>query len=41
VFTSPGPDGYQSCAVFTTGQSVPVVVDGQQIGEIAVNDVLP
>ena len=41
VYSSPGPGGYQSCAVFRSGQIIPVVVDGQQIGEIAVDDVLP
>ncbi len=41
VYTSPGPGGYQSCEVFRSGQTVPIVVDGQQIGEIAVNDLLP
>jgi Uma2 family endonuclease len=41
VFTSPGPGGYSPCAVFAPGQAVPVVIGGQQIGAIAVDDVLP
>jgi Uma2 family endonuclease len=41
VYTGPGPGGYQSCAVFSPGQAVPVVIDGQPMGEIAVDDVLP
>jgi Uma2 family endonuclease len=41
VYTDPGPGGYRSCTVFPPGQAVPVVIDGQQIGEIAVDDVLP
>jgi Uma2 family endonuclease len=41
VYTDPGPEGYRSRAVFAEGQSVPVVIDGQQIGEIAVADILP
>ncbi len=41
VYTGPGLGGYQSCAVFLSGQAVPVVIGGQQMGEIAVDDVLP
>ncbi len=41
VYTDPGPGGYTSCAVFAPGQSVTIVIGGQQVGEIAVNDVLP
>jgi Uma2 family endonuclease len=41
VYTDPGAGGYQSRAVFSPGQSVPVVIDGQQMGEIAVDNVLP
>jgi Uma2 family endonuclease len=28
VYTDPGPAGYDSCQFFTTGQEVPVVIDG-------------
>lgn len=41
VYTDPGPGGYRSCEVFPEGQSVPVVVDGQWLGRIAVADILP
>jgi hypothetical protein len=41
VSTGPGPAGYASCDVFRPGQAVPVVIDGRQVGQIAVDDVLP
>ena len=41
VYTGPGPGGYASRAVFTPGQAVPVVIGGQQLGAIAVDDILP
>jgi Putative restriction endonuclease len=41
VYTDPGPAGYESCQFFTTGQEVPVVIDGVLAGRIAVADILP
>jgi Uma2 family endonuclease len=41
VYTDPGPEGYRSCAVFTEMESVPVVIDGQPLGRVAVVDLLP
>ena len=41
VYADPGPGGYGSRAVYTEGQSVPVVIDGQPLGQIAVADILP
>jgi Uma2 family endonuclease len=41
VYTDPGPGGYGSRAVYAEGQSVPVVIDGQPLGQIAVADILP
>jgi Uma2 family endonuclease len=41
VYTDPAPAGYLSTAVFPEGQCVPVVIDGQQLGLIAVSDILP
>ena len=41
VYTSPGPQGYGSCVIFTEGQSIPVVIDGQPCGHLAVADILP
>ena len=41
VFTGPHPAGYASFAVFVPGQAIPVEIGGQQIGAIAVEDILP
>jgi Uma2 family endonuclease len=41
VYTDPGAAGYASRKDFLPGQYVPVVIDGQQTGQIAVDDVLP
>jgi Uma2 family endonuclease len=41
VHTIPGPGGYQSRIEFKPGQSVPFVIDGQHLGQIAVDDILP
>ena len=41
VYTDPGPLGYRSTESFAEGQSVPVVIDGQAVGRIAVSDILP
>ena len=41
VYTDPGPAGYASRKDFVSGQRVPVVIDGQQSGQIAVDDILP
>ncbi|MHB1562307.1 MAG: Uma2 family endonuclease, partial [Isosphaeraceae bacterium] len=41
VYTEPGPGGYRTSRVFAEGQSVPVVIDGQPLGAIAVADILP
>jgi Uma2 family endonuclease len=41
VYTGPAPTGYASTEVFREGQSVPVIVDGQEFGRIAVKDILP
>jgi Uma2 family endonuclease len=41
VYTDPGPTGYASRTDFRSGQHVPVVIGGQQRGQIAVDDVLP
>jgi len=40
-FTDPGPDGYGTSEVYPEGQSVPVVIGGLSLGEIAVNEILP
>ncbi len=41
VFADPGPDGYGTSTINREGQSVPVVIGGLLLGEIAVNDILP
>jgi Uma2 family endonuclease len=41
VYTGPGPAGYQSRQDLKPGQDVPVVVDGAEVGRIAVADLLP
>jgi Uma2 family endonuclease len=41
VYSSPSPAGYQSIQVFKPGQDVPVVIDGKEVGRIAVADTLP
>jgi Uma2 family endonuclease len=45
VYRNPtGPSdrpGYQDCRLFGPGERVPVVLDGREIGEVAVDDFLP
>ena len=41
IFTDPGPAGYASRTDFPSGQQVPVVIDGRQGSQIAVDDILP
>ena len=41
VYTGPGPQGYGPPETFEEGQSVPVVIDGRELGRIAVEDILP
>jgi Uma2 family endonuclease len=41
VYTDPGPAGYAKRTDFRPGQRVPVVIGGQAVGQIAVDDILP
>lgn len=41
VYTGPSSDSYSSCEIFKPGQSVPVVIDGVEVGRIAVAEILP
>ena len=41
VYSDPGPDGYRAHEVLAPGHVLHVVVDGVEIGEIAVADILP
>jgi Uma2 family endonuclease len=41
VYTDPGPTGYASRLDLASGKQVPVVLDGRQIGQITVDDILP
>jgi Uma2 family endonuclease len=41
VHTGPGPDRYATCVIHKPGESIPVVIDGVEVGRIAVDDILP
>lgn len=41
VYSDPDREGYGSRQTYREGQSVPVVIDGQPLGQIAVDDILP
>ena len=41
VYSDPGPGGYCSRVDFKEGQAVPVLIGGRQVGQVAVDDVLP
>ena len=41
VYTGPGQGGYQSRKDFKPGQQVPVMIAGQRLPPIAVDDLLP
>ncbi len=41
VYSGPSPDGYRSRDVYTPGQDVPIVIDGNLLGQVAVVELLP
>ncbi len=41
VHSDPGPSGYRRGETFTAADSVPVVIDGQEVARFAVADILP
>jgi Uma2 family endonuclease len=41
VYTSPEPAAYRSRVDYKPGQFVPVIIDGNEVGQIAVDDILP
>ena len=41
VYSDPGPSGYRSHEVLAPGHVLSVVIDGVEIGEIPVADILP
>jgi Uma2 family endonuclease len=41
VYTDPTLDGYRSRRDYHAGESIPIVIDGQELGRIAVDDILP
>ena len=41
VYTSPTMEGYDVVRVYKPGEDVPVILDGIEVGRIAVSDVLP
>ena len=41
VYMDPSPEGYGSARNYLGGEAIPVIIDGQQLGLIAVDDILP
>lgn len=41
VYSDPGPGGYQSHEVLSCGHVLSVVIDGVEVGQISVADILP
>ena len=41
VFSDPCPEGYRARQVFDASQEVPLLVDGEMLGRIAVDELLP
>jgi Uma2 family endonuclease len=41
VYTEPSPDRYAICVIYKPGESISVVIDGVEVGRIAVDDILP
>ena len=41
VYTAPRGDNYSARQDFLPGQHVPLVIDGQLLGQLAVDDILP
>ena len=41
VYTGPEVDDYATRQDFLPGQQVPLVIDGQQLGQVAVDGILP
>jgi Uma2 family endonuclease len=41
IYTGPGTGGYRSRQVFNPGEAIAVVIDGHEVGRIAVADILP
>jgi Uma2 family endonuclease len=40
VYSNPGPSGYGSMDVLMAGHVIPVVIDGVEVGQVPVADVL-
>ncbi len=41
VYTDPGPRGYRRRETYLIGDSVPVIIDGQAVGQFLVSSILP
>ena len=41
VYTGPNLDCYSSCVIYKSGQLVPVAIDGVEVGQVAVAEILP
>jgi Uma2 family endonuclease len=41
VYSDPGNRGYRRCETYLLGDSVPVIIDGQAVGQLPVSSILP
>jgi hypothetical protein len=41
VYSGPGPNGYAARVDYKPGDAVPAMIDGQLVGQVAVDDILP
>ena len=41
VYTSPSPDGYAPRVDYAPDAVIPLVIDGENVGQVAVADILP
>lgn len=41
VYTGPTSDGYASRVDYASGEAIPLVIDGETVGQIAVDEILP
>jgi Uma2 family endonuclease len=41
VYTGPSPDGYDARVDYAPGAVIPLVIDGETVGQFAVADILP
>jgi Uma2 family endonuclease len=41
IHSDPGPNGYATCEVVKPGESVRVVIKGEEVGQVPVDDIMP